>query len=484
MAVSDPKAPVLIGVGEASGQSLKHALGIEWPSTVDLASAAVKTALEDSGAADRLAASIDCLVHTRLFFDSHLPHQFGSPENPPDAVAQASGLNPASLFYGDIGGDSPQKYVNRFAAHLFEGEYKAVVITGAEAVGAVKRARRNDHEMDWSQTSTREMMDLLSGDPILTSYEVRHGLINMPLSYAIMENARRGRLGMDRDIYAAEMAALWSGLASISMTREHAQFARGWTAGELLQQGHGNYRLNDPYRRWMVAQDAVEVGAAIIMTTAGHAAELGIDDSKLIYLHSGADASVPLISEQMDLSRSPAMDWAFGKALDIAELEVKDIGPMDIYSCFPVAVSLAIDALNLPDRSLDSYSLTGGLTFFGGPGNSYSIHAIAALVQSLRKDGSKPGMISANGGVINKESVGIYAAQPVKGEWSADRVAGPYKIPQDKRLKPGPFISGAAKIRSYTIAYGKISTGGATLWMEDENGLPCFRIACRCAGGC
>ncbi len=326
--------------------------------------------------------------------------------------------------------------------------------------------------MRWIGVSPRHAK--FTHDPLLTSYEVRHGLINMPLSYAIMENARRARLGMGRASYAAEMAELWSGLAGVSLTRKHAQFARAWTAQKLLEKDQGNYRLNDPYRRWMVAQDAVELGAAIIMTTAGHAAEL--EESKFIYLHSGADASVPLISEQADLSCSPAMNWALGKAFDIAELEAKDIGPIDIYSCFPVAVSLAIEALNQPERSLRSYSLTGGLTFFGGPGNNYSLHAIAALAQALRKDGSKPGMISANGGVINKESVGIYAAQPVKGEWSPDRISPPNKMERDKRLKAAHFISGKAKIKSYTLPYGKNSTGAATLWMEDENGLPCFGL--------
>ena len=60
MAISDPKAPVLIGVGETSGK----ALGVEWPSTAELASAAVKAALAESGAGEALANSIDCkLLH-------------------------------------------------------------------------------------------------------------------------------------------------------------------------------------------------------------------------------------------------------------------------------------------------------------------------------------------------------------------------------------------------------------------------------------
>ncbi|MEW4468909.1 hypothetical protein AB1K62_13875 [Parasphingorhabdus sp. JC815] len=470
MGISDRQAPVLIAVGEASGKSL----GLEWPSPVDLASGAVKTALADSGNTEKLVDSIDCLLATRLFYDSGVGHQYGSPDNLPDAIAQASGLNPAQLIYGDVGGQSPQKYVNELAVQLHEGKIKAAVICGAESVGTVKRAKKAGHDMDWNQPSDRDFIDKRSDFAVLTMYEIRHGIISMPMAYGLLENARRKRLDMDRNSYAADMAQLWSAFSSVASTREHAQFAKHWSKEELLQDGGGNYRLNDPYRRWMVAQDAVALGGAVIMTTAGHAADMGIAEDRMIYLHSGADSSAPIISEQMDLSRSPAIDWALAQALDLAEMQASDIGPIDIYSCFPVAVSLAIEALNQPDRPLSSYTLTGGLSFFGGPGNSYSTHAIVALVQALRKDGSKPGMISANGGVINKESVGIYAAQPVAGGWTPDRIATPNILPPDKGTKPAHFASGNGVIKSYAIPYVKDVPGAATVWMTDENGTPCF----------
>ncbi|GAA0478315.1 acetyl-CoA acetyltransferase [Parasphingorhabdus litoris] len=476
MTISDRQAPVLIGVGEASGQSLRQGLGIEWPSPVDLASAAAKAALADSGVADKLGASIDCLLAIRLFHDSGVQHAYGSPDNFPDAIAQAADLNPAQLIYGDVGGQSPQKHINELAVQLHEGKIKAALLCGSESIGTVKRAKKAGHAMDWNQPSDRDFIDKRTEFPVLTMYEFRHGIISMPMAYGLLENARRSRLNMDRASYATDMAELWSAFSSVASTREHAQFAKDWSAEELLQDGSGNYQLNDPYRRWMVAQDAVALGAAVIMTTAGHAEDLGIAEDKMIYLHSGADASVPIISQQMDLSRSPAVEWAVGKALDLAEQQASDIGPIDIYSCFPVAVSLVMEALNQPDRPLSSYTLTGGLSFFGGPGNSYSTHAIVALVQALRKDGSKPGMISANGGAINKESVGIYAAQPLAGGWSPDRIATPNALPPDEGTKPDHFASGSGVIKSYALPYVKGVAGAATLWLADENDVPCIGL--------
>lgn len=472
MTISDRQAPVLIGVGESSGQSLN----VEWPSPVQLAAAAVEAALNDSGAPEALGASIDCLLATRLFHDSGVPHAYGSPANLPDAIAQAAGLNPAQLIYGDVGGQSPQKHINELAVELFEGKITAALICGAEAIGTVKKAKKSGHEMDWNQTSDRDFIDKRTDFPVLTMYEFRHGIISMPMAYGLLENARRARLQMDRINYGEDMAALWSAFSSVASSRTHAQFARDWSAEELLQDDGGNYRLNDPYRRWMVAQDAVALGGAVILTTAGHAADLGIASDKMIYLHSGADSSVPIISQQKDLSRSPAVEWAVRTALDLAEQQASDIGPIDIYSCFPVAVSLVMEALDQPQRPLSSYTLTGGLSFFGGPGNSYSTHAIVAMVQALRQDGSKPGMISANGGAINKESVGIYAATPLAGDWSPDRIATPNYLPPDEGTKADHFASGAGVIKSYALAYAKGQAGAATLWLEDENNIPCIGL--------
>ena len=472
MAISDPRAPVLVGVGEASGKSL----GLDWPSPVDLAASAVRTALADSGVPAKLAASVDCLLAIRLFHDSGVAHEFGSPDNFPDAIAVKAGLRPATLYYGDVGGQSPQAHINELAVDLYDGKIKVAVLCSAEAIGTVKRAKKQGYALDWSQSSDKDFIDKRKDFSILSMYEIRHGIVSMPIAYGLMENARRARIGLNGADYARTMAQLWSEFSEISLTRDHAQFARQWSADELLGEELGNYRLNDPYRRWMVAQDAVDLGAAVIITTAGYAKELGIAEDKMIYLHSGADASAPLISEQTDLSRSAAMEWALESALNLAETEASELGPIDIYSCFPIAVSFAIDALEQTDRLLSSYTLTGGLSFFGGPGNGYSTHAIAAIVDALRSDGSKPGLISANGGVISKESAAIYAAYPVKGDWSPDRIAQPNVLPSDKGTRPSHFTNGGGIIKSYAIPYAKGQAGAVTVWMVDDDNIPCIGL--------
>jgi acetyl-CoA C-acetyltransferase len=94
-----------------------------------------------------------------------------------------------------------------------------------------------------------------------------------------------------------------------------------------------------------------------------------------------------------------------GKTSDEIEL-------LDLYSCFPCAVLLASEALGVDWRS-KVCTVTGGLPFFGGAGNNYSMHAIATMVERLRAAPCSFGLVLANGGYLTKEAVGIYSAQAV-----------------------------------------------------------------------
>ena len=54
---------------------------------------------------------------------------------------------------------------------------------------------------------------------------------------------------------------------------------------------------------------------------------------------------------------------------------------------------------------------TGGLPFFGGPMNSYVIHAIASTIDAIRETGEM-GYVHANGGYATKQACGIYGSSP------------------------------------------------------------------------
>jgi acetyl-CoA C-acetyltransferase len=235
---------------------------------------------------------------------------------------------------------------------------------------------------------------------------------------------------------------------------------------------NANYPLTDIYRRWHVAQDAVDLGSAIILTSAAKARALGVPQEKWVWLAGAAEAAEPPLSERAVIHRSAALDFAVPAALDQAGIAATDLGPVDIYSCFPCAVFAAVDSMQDASRALGDYTLTGGLTFFGGPGNGFAMYNIAAMVDALRQDGSKPAMVTANGGVMSKQAVGIYTATQPNIQYSGNVAKGyvPPPIPIDDAPQ------GKARVLSFVRAAGKDGFGPATVLLETEGGARAMAV--------
>ncbi len=464
----DASAPVIIGVGEASRKTVSG----EWPSPRELAGAAIKVALADTGQSPLVAAAIDTIAAIRTFEDSGVSLGTGSPDNAPEAFGAAGGISAARLIYADVGGQSPQAMLNELAGDIRRGTCELAVLVAAEATGTAKRARKAGVTLDWRLPSDTAFDNRLSSFPILSRTEIRHGIISMPLAYSLIENARRMELGLNADAYAQELAALWSAFSAKAEARTHAQFPGFRSPDAMLSDDNANYPLTDIYRRWHVAQDAVDLGGAIILTSAGKARDLGVPQDKWVWLAGAAEAAEPPLAERGVIHRSAALDFAIPAALGQAGIQASDLGPVDIYSCFPCAVFAAVDTMNDAARALGDYTLTGGLSFFGGPGNGYSIYNIAAMVDALRQDGSKPALVTANGGVMSKQAVGIYTASQPDIAWSGEAAKG--YVPKQIALDDAPH--GKGRILSFVRSAGKDGFGPATLILEMESGARAMAV--------
>src|SRR5438067_2258260 len=156
-----------------------------------------------------------------------------------------------------------------------------------------------------------------------------------------------------------------------------------------------------------------DVGIALV-AGAEAARASGVPQDRWVFPWSGADAHDHwFVSERADLHSSPAIRLAGQAALELAGAGIDDIAHVDLYSCFPSAVQIGAAELGLgldePDRPL---TVTGGLSFAGGPGNNYAMHSIAAMVDVLRADPGAKGLVTALGWYITKHSVGVYSTEP------------------------------------------------------------------------
>ncbi len=415
-AAIDPRTPVLVGVGQVTvhwdGSDAATA-----PSPVGLAVEASRCALDDAGGS-AFAAAIDRVVFVRTMLDSvpGVPQPFGRCANPPGTLARDLGLTPQRAIYSVVGGDQPQALVNEAAEAIFAGEARAVLLAGAEATAAMKTAARAGMVFDWSDTVEGACEDRGLGSFLLTPYEIANGLGAPTQTYPAFEHALRTRLGLTRAQHRALMSELWEGFSQVAAANPFAQFPQGRSRDFLSEPGAENYPVADPYLKWHVAQEAVNQGAAVILTSLGEAQAAGIDPAKLVYLHGYAQAKDRMVTERADLSRSRAIEAVLARALASAGKTTADIAQFDLYSCFPCAVLLAAEALGLDWRKTPA-TVTGGLPFFGGAGNNYSMHAIASMVGKLRTAPGDFGLVLANGGFLSKEAAGVYSTAPAH-DWA------------------------------------------------------------------
>jgi acetyl-CoA C-acetyltransferase len=57
-------------------------------------------------------------------------------------------------------------------------------------------------------------------------------------------------------------------------------------------------------------------------------------------------------------------------------------------------------------------TVTGGLTFAGGPWSNYVMHSIATMAELLAANPGRYGLVTANGGYLTKHSFGVYSTEP------------------------------------------------------------------------
>jgi len=458
----DPRTPVLVGVGQSSERI--DDLGYRGLSAVDLAAAAVREALADTGAnPDAVAAAVDTVAGVRQFEISSpgASAPLGRSDNYPRSVAGRVGAAPRRAVLEVVGGQSPQHLVNEFAAVVAAGGAEVVLLFGSEAISTARHLAAATDRPDFTEHAEGDLEDRgYALDGLFPPRAGDHGISGAPEMYAMFENARRARLGVPREEYARSMGELFAPFTGVAARNPHASAPVERDAVELVTPTQANRPIADPYPRYLVSRDQVNQGAAVLLVSVAAARRLGVPEERWVFLHGHADLRERDPLDRADLGSSPASVLAARHALEVAGVGVDDVATFDFYSCFPIAVSTtALDGLGLAADDSRGLTLTGGLPFFGGAGNNYSMHAIAETVQRARTAPGTFGFVGANGGMLSKYSAGVYSTAPVA--WRPDDSSA-LQAEVDAWAAPAHAerADGWATIETYTVKHGR--TGDRT----------------------
>lgn len=432
------ETPILVGAAQLEQR-------IDDPATarepIELMIDAVRLAAEDAGAPGLLEKAASVRVIRGIW----------SYQNPARAVAEAVGCPAAETALTPYGGNFVQTVVNQSALDIQRGDRDIVVITGAECGNTQAKARRAGLELDWQALPGTP--DRMFGEDKDMSHEAEKALrIRAPIQiYPMFENALRYHRGESIDAHLKRISELWAGFSRVAAGNPHAWLREPRSAEEIRTISAQNRPVSFPYPKLMNSNNNVDQGAALIMCSERRARELGIPEDKWIYPWAGTDAHDHyFVSNREDFHSSPAIRIAGRRVLELTGLTPADLDLVDVYSCFPVAVQIAAAEIGLDtDRDL---TITGGLTFAGGPLNNYVMHAIARAVELLREQRGAKALITANGGYLTKHAFGVYSTTPPAQPFQHQDVQAEVDATPSREVALD--YRGDATVETYTVMYG------------------------------
>lgn len=439
----DEELPIIVGVGQVTQRP-----ETERPrEPLALMAEAARVAETDAGAGDLLHALDSVRIINILSWPSRAP---------PQDLSRALGVAPREQIYTHVGGNTPQWVVNETAERIHDGEVSLALVAGADCMYSLRRARKQGIDLGWSPRGT-PAPDIGDGRPGSSPEELRHGATVPTRIYPLFENALRARYGRSIEEHQRADGELMAGFSAVAAAHPNAWFAEAKSAAEIATVTPENRYIGFPYTKYMNAIMDVDQGAALLMTSVRHARRLGIGEDRWVYLHGCAEATDHwFISERENYYSSPAIRACGERALSMAGVTIDDMTHLDLYSCFPSAVQIGRDMLGIAQDDPRPLTVTGGLPYFGGPGNSYVTHSIATMVERLRADRDAIGLVTANGWYVTKHATGVYAAHPPEREW---RRADPREDQARIDARPKPALatnpSGAAVVETYTVIFDR-----------------------------
>lgn len=441
--------PVLVGAGQITEVEAPPEMA---RSPIALMADAARKAAADAGSAEILYA-LDSVVVVRRFSDSsaRLRSPFGKVANPPWSVAKRLGADPREMVYTPVGGNMPQVAVNRAWERIAAGESDAALLVGAEALRTELAARRAGLTLDWSEDAPRGPEEWGKPRTGMSAHEAAHGLEAPVHFYPLFEQAIRSAKGRTMAEHLEQVGRLFERFSQVAAANPLATRREGYSAAEIVTPTMDNPLIAFPYTKRMCASMYVDQAAAVLLCSEEKADAFGVPPDKRVYLHGGAQGEDQwFVTERARLDRSPAVRSVTRTALEMAGKTLRDVAAFDLYSCFPSIVEVTREEMGIAEDDPRPLTLTGGLPFFGGPGNNYVMHAIAEMVEWLRRRPGQFGMVTGNGHYITKHAAGLYSTvRPDAPCVRAD--LGTLQARTAFTERP----EGAARVESYTVVHSK-----------------------------
>jgi len=457
----DPRTPVIVGVGVATQSVDEPGAGLE---PIELMLAATRAAAADAGS-DALLPAVQRIA---------VPAGNWKYSDPGRLVGDAIGAEGAHTSLVQVGIPQQTLFDDAYLA-IRAGTVDVALVVGGEAMRRATVARRagvEAHETEQTGVNPDELQ-LPSGE-IITKLEIAGGIASPMAPFAIIDSALRAAEGLTIPQHLDEINTLYAGFSAVAATNPHAAFPTPRDPEFLRTPTEKNRPMAFPYNKWHCAQMNVDQAAAILVCSLAAATRLGVDPQRFVFPIVALESSLSVpVSQRADIHRWPAMEVLGAAAEAHLGYPLRDIGPVELYSCFPAAVRVQQRALGLPSDGIPT--ITGGEAFAGGPWNNFVLQTTAAMVERVRRTPGEPGLVSTLSGLMNKPGLAVYSTDPGDAPLLVGDLAEAADAATGRRTVVEGYV-GTATAAAYTVFFEGLDPVRTTVIADTPAGDRCIAV--------
>ncbi|HEX7245304.1 MAG TPA: hypothetical protein VF245_07055 [Solirubrobacterales bacterium] len=443
----DPTAPLIAGAGQAVRRP-----GEPERSPLDLMAEAAEKVGRRLLERVRSVAVVDCL-------------SWPVPD-PGSLLAERLNIAPDETVRTWTGGTGPLELLADACVAIQAGRLDATLIVGAEAILPFKRALQDGSSTGWPEQEPAAAPGRVLGGERAAGHdaEAAAGLLAPIHYYPWFESALGIAAGEAPGAHRERVAELWHRFAEVAAANPY-----GWTRDapppSRILAGPENRMVAFPYSKLMTANIQVDQGAAVVVCSTSVANEVAIRPEDRVYVHASAAAHDHwFAASRQELHRSPAIAACARATLARADLGIDDVDHLDLYSCFPSAVQIAAAELgvDLEDPGRPP-TVTGGLTFAGGPGSNYVTHSLATMAERLRDDPGARGFLTGVGWYMTKHANALLSTQPPRQPYAHAKPQAEVDALPRREIAAEP-ASPSEPVEAFTVVYERDGKPGRAIF--------------------
>ena len=340
-----------------------------------------------------------------------IPKGYWKYRDPGKWIAERNNIQSAVTSVTKIG-VLQQNLINSACHDIAQGKIRASLIVGGEARYKKILALKENKEFIETKLNINPDFYVKAADELQTKEEQDElGLMAVGY-YAILETAYRKKNGLSLQEHKDKISNMYAEFSKVAANNPDGWIDSMKSAKDIKLVSKENPLQAFPYNKLHCSSWNVNQASAMILCSEDLADKLDIPRNKRVYpLVSSETNHMIAPIQRPKLSESTGLDLAASFIKNICDEHKIQPNIYDLYSCFPVAVQMFADSLNL--GSEDVKTVTGGMPFAGGPLNNYMIHSTVKMVSEIRNNHSNIGLVTGVSGMMTKQAFALWAKEPL-----------------------------------------------------------------------